>query len=151
MIDIGMIAPDFTLKDQDGNNRSLSDFKGKKVVLYFYPKDNTPGCTKEACSLRDNKDDLSRLNAIIIGISKDSVESHKRFIEKQGLNFILLSDPDHIVMEEYGAWGEKKLYGKTSIGTIRCTYIIDEEGRIEKSFPKVSVNTHGEDIARYLS
>lgn len=151
MLEVGSIAPDFTLQDQNGNDRSLSEFKGKKVILYFYPKDNTPGCTKEACSLRDHKSELENKNAVIIGISKDSIASHQRFIEKQDLNFILLSDPEHKVMESYQAWGEKINYGKKSMGTIRSTYIINEEGVIEKTFPKVAVATHGEDILKYLN
>jgi len=151
MLEIGTIAPDFTLLDQDGKERCLSQFKGKKIILYFYPKDNTAGCTKEACSLRDNYTSFSNLNTIVIGISKDSVQSHTKFIAKEKLNFILLSDPEHIVLEKYEAWGEKTSYGKKSFGTIRCTYIIDEEGKIEKTFPKVSVSTHGEDIVKYLT
>ncbi len=151
MLSVGTIAPDFTLLDQDGKERQLSMWRGKKVVLYFYPKDNTPGCTKEACSLRDNYSDLLKLNTIVVGVSKDSPESHQKFIAKQNLNFVLLSDPEHKVLELYQAWGEKINYGKKSMGTIRCTYIIDEEGKIEKVFPKVSVSTHGEDIINYLS
>lgn len=151
MLKIGTLAPDFTLLDQDGKERTLSEWRGKKVVLYFYPKDNTPGCTKEACSLRDNYSELLKLNAIVVGISKDSIDSHQKFIAKQNLNFILLSDPEHKIMEAYGAWGEKMNYGKKSFGTLRSTYIINEEGIIEKTFPKVSVATHGEDILKYLS
>ncbi len=150
MLEAGSAAPDFTLRDQDGNERKLSDYRGKKVILYFYPKDNTPGCTKEACSLRDAKESLEGHNAVILGVSRDSVESHKKFIEKQNLNFTLLSDPDHEVMQEYGAWGEKVLYGKKSVGTIRITYIIDEEGKVEKAYAKVNTATHGQDVKKYL-
>ena len=150
MLKIDTIAPDFLLLDQDGNERRLSDWRGKKVILYFYPKDNTPGCTKEACSLRDYKDKLEKKNAVIVGVSKDSPSSHQKFIAKQNLNFILLSDPEHKVLEMYEAWGEKTNYGKKTFGTIRCTYIIDEEGIIKKIFPKVSVSTHGEDILQSL-
>ncbi len=150
MLKIDTIAPDFLLLDQDGNERKLSDWRGKKVILYFYPKDNTPGCTKEACSLRDYKDELEKKNAVIVGVSKDSPSSHQKFIAKQNLNFILLSDPEHEVLEMYEAWGEKINYGKKTFGTIRCTYIIDEEGIIKKIFPKVSVSTHGEDILQAL-
>ncbi len=150
MLAEGTKAPLFTLDDQNGNNVSLSDFRGQKVVLYFYPKDNTPGCTKEACSIRDNMPDFSRLNVKILGVSRDSGESHRKFIEKQNLNFTLLSDPEHKVMEEYGAWGEKTLYGKKSMGVIRSTFVINEDGVIEKVYKKVNTSTHGEDLKKYL-
>ena len=151
MLTEGTIAPDFTLVDQDGKERKLSDYRGERVILYFYPKDNTPGCTKEACSLRDREVDFSQLNTTILGISRDSSESHKKFIAKEKLNFTLLSDPDHKVMEEYGAWGEKLLYGKKSLGVIRSTFIINKDGVIEKVYKKVSTATHGDDILKYLS
>lgn len=150
MLAEGTKAPLFTLADQDGNNVSLSDFRGQKVVLYFYPKDNTPGCTREACSIRDNMPDFSRLNVKILGVSRDSGESHRKFIEKQNLNFTLLSDPEHKVMEEYGAWGEKTLYGKKSMGVIRSTFVINEDGVIEKVNKKVNTATHGEDLKKYF-
>ena len=150
MLAEGTKAPLFTLADQDGSNVSLSDFRGQKVVLYFYPKDNTPGCTKEACSIRDNMPDFSRLNVKIFGVSRDSGESHRKFIEKQNLNFTLLSDPEHKVMEEYGAWGEKTLYGKKSTGVIRSTFVINEDGVIEKVYKKVNTATHGEDLKKYF-
>lgn len=150
MLAEGTKAPLFTLDDQNGNNVSLSDFRGQKVVLYFYPKDNTPGCTKEACSIRDNMPDFSRLNVKILGVSRDSGESHRKFIEKQNLNFTLLSDPGHQVMEEYGAWGEKTLYGKKSMGVIRSTFVINEDGVIEKVYKKVNTATHGEDLKKYF-
>lgn len=150
MLAEGTKAPLFTLADQDGSNVSLSDFRGQKVVLYFYPKDNTPGCTKEACSIRDNMPDFSRLNVKIFGVSRDSGESHRKFIEKQNLNFTLLSDPEHKVMEEYGAWGEKTLYGKKSMGVIRSTFVINEDGVIEKVYKKVNTATHGEDLKKYF-
>lgn len=150
MLAEGTKAPLFTLADQDGNNVSLSDFRGQKVVLYFYPKDNTPGCTKEACSIRDNMPDFSRLNVKILGVSRDSGESHRKFIEKQNLNFTLLSDPEHKVMEEYGAWGEKTLYGRKSMGVIRSTFVINEDGVIEKVYKKVNTATHGEDLKKYF-
>ncbi len=150
MLAEGTKAPLFTLDDQNGNNVSLSDFRGQKVVLYFYPKDNTPGCTKEACSIRDNMPDFSRLNVKILGVSRDSGESHRKFIEKQNLNFTLLSDPEHKVMEEYGAWGEKTLYGKKSMGVIRSTFVINEDGVIEKVYKKVNTATHGEDLKKYF-
>lgn len=150
MLAEGIKAPLFTLADQDGNNVNLLDFRGQKVVLYFYPKDNTPGCTKEACSIRDNMPDFSRLNVKILGVSRDSGESHRKFIEKQNLNFTLLSDPEHKVMEEYGAWGEKTLYGKKSMGVIRSTFVINEDGVIEKVYKKVNTATHGEDLKKYF-
>ena len=150
MLAEGTKAPLFTLADQNGSNVSLSDFRGQKVVLYFYPKDNTPGCTKEACSIRDNMPDFSRLNVKILGVSRDSGESHRKFIEKQNLNFTLLSDPEHKVMEEYGAWGEKTLYGKKSMGVIRSTFVINEDGVIEKVYKKVNTATHGEDLKKYF-
>lgn len=150
MLAEGTKAPLFTLADQDGSNVSLSDFRGQKVVLYFYPKDNTPGCTKEACSIRDNMPDFSRLNVKILGVSRDSGESHRKFIEKQNLNFTLLSDPEHKVMEEYGALGEKTLYGKKSMGVIRSTFVINEDGVIEKVYKKVNTATHGEDLKKYF-
>ena len=150
MLAEGTKAPLFTLDDQNGNNVSLSDFRGQKVVLYFYPKDNTPGCTKEACSIRDNMPDFSRLNVKILGVSRDSGESHRKFIEKQNLNFTLLSDPGHQVMEEYGAWGEKTLYGKKGMGVIRSTFVINEDGVIEKVYKKVNTATHGEDLKKYF-
>lgn len=151
MLEANTMAPDFELADQNGNIRKLSDFRGKRVILYFYPKDNTPGCTKEACSLRDSKSTFDSMDTVIIGVSRDGAESHRKFIEKQNLNFILLSDPDHKVMEEYGAWGEKVLYGKRSMGIIRSTFIINADGVIEKVYKKVSTATHGEDILKYLN
>lgn len=150
MLEVGKEAPEFKLQDQDGNERRLSDYRGRRVILYFYPKDNTPGCTKEACSLRDNKPVFDNLDAVIIGVSKDSTASHQKFIANQNLNFTLLSDPEHKVMEMYGAWGEKNMYGKITMGTIRCTYIIDRNGIIEKVYKKVNTATHGEDVRKYL-
>lgn len=150
MLEKGNKAPSFTLMGDDGKEYSLEDFKGKKVLLYFYPKDNTPGCTKEACSLRDWNSELIKRGVTIIGISRDSDKSHNKFREKYGLNFILLSDPEKTVHISYDAWGEKKLYGKVSLGAIRKTFLIDEEGNIEKIWNKVSVATHGEDIVKYL-
>ena len=150
MLEAGTIAPDFTLNDQNDNPITLSSFRGQKVILYFYPKDNTPGCTKEACSLRDEKPIFDNLNAVILGVSKDSESSHQNFIAKQNLNFTLLCDPTHSVMEAYGAWGEKVLYGKKSMGVIRCTFIINEEGVIEKVYRKVNTASHGQDVRKYL-
>lgn len=150
MLEVGTKAPDFTLPDENGNDVTLSSLFGKRIVLYFYPKDNTPGCTKEACSLRDSIEDLGKLDAIVIGISPDSPESHTKFRDKHNLPFHLLSDKAHSVMETYGAYGEKMLYGKKTIGVIRTTYVIDRDGNIEKVFKKVNTATHGEDVKKYL-
>lgn len=150
MLDINTKAPEFTLPDQNGELVSLSSFLGKKVVLYFYPKDNTSGCTKEACSFRDAKPDFDNLNAVVIGVSKDSAKAHRSFIEKQSLNFMLLTDENAEVLEKYEAWGEKSMYGKKYMGIIRCTYVIDENGMIIKTYPKVSVSTHGQDVKSFL-
>ena len=150
MLEVGNKAPSFTLMGDDVKEYSLESYKGKKVLLYFYSKDNTPGCTKEACSLRDWKEELIKRGVVIMGVSKDSIQSHNKFREKYGLDFILLSDPEKTVHIAYGAWGEKKLYGKVSLGTIRKTFLIDEEGNIEKIWNKVSVATHGEDVVKYL-
>lgn len=151
MIDIGTIAPDFTLPDENGEERKLSDERGKIVVLYFYPKDNTPGCTKEACSLRDSIEDLKGLDAVVIGISPDKSESHRKFIDKFSLPFHLLSDTEHSVMEIYGAYGEKMMYGKKTIGVIRTTYIIGKDGKVLKVFRKVNTATHGDDVRKALA
>lgn len=143
-------AIDFTLPDFRGNNISLSDFKGKKVVVYFYPKDNTSGCNKEACSFRDVYDDILDTGAVVIGISPDNSDSHEKFKNKFGLPFYLLSDTDHKTAEAYGAWGEKKMYGKTYMGIIRSTFIIDENGNVIKVYPKVSPEGHGEEVLKFL-
>lgn len=127
----------------------LSEFKGQQVVLYFYPKDNTPGCTQEACDFRDNYNRLTP-KATVIGVSPDSIASHKKFQEKHGLNFILLSDPDHLLAEKFGAWGEKSLYGKKYMGIIRSTFILDEVGQIKKSWNKVNVKGHVDEILEAL-
>lgn len=150
MLKENSMAPDFELPNENGELVKLSSFRGQKVVVYFYPKDDTPGCTKEACSFRDAKPIFDDLNAIIIGISRDGGTSHQGFIAKHGLNFTLLSDEDHKVMEEYGAWGEKMLYGKVSIGVIRSTFIIDEEGKILKTYYKVNTAVHGQAVSNYL-
>ena len=150
MLEVGNKAPSFTLMGDDGKEYSLEEYKGKKVLLYFYPKDNTPGCTKEACSLRDWNSEIIKRGVTVMGVSKDSIQSHNKFREKHGLNFILLSDPEKTVHMAYDAWGEKKLYGKISLGTIRKTFLIDENGNIEKIWNKVAVATHGEDVVKYL-
>ena len=150
MLETGTKAPDFTLNDKDGNAVSLADFAGKKVVLYFYPKDNTPGCTRQACAFAAAYEDFKTLDAVVIGVSKDSEASHRRFAEKNGLPFILLSDPGLKAIQAYGVWQEKKNYGKVSMGVVRSTFIIDEKGIIEKVMPKVKPDTNAAEILEYL-
>ncbi len=150
MLKSGDKAIEFKLKSFDGRDISLSDFKGKKIVLYFYPKDNTPGCTKEACGFRDIYDYILEAGAVVIGISPDGEKSHAKFRDKYNLPFYLLSDEDHNVSIMYGAWGEKKMYGKTYMGIIRSTFIINEDLIIEKVFPKVSPEGHAEEILDLL-
>ena len=151
MLEIGMKAPEFTLSDKDGNAVSLSDFLGKKVVLYFYPKDNTPGCTRQACAFAAAYEGFKRRDVLVIGISKDSVASHLKFAEKHALPFILLSDPELQAIQAYGVWQEKKLYGKVNMGVVRSTFIIDEQGKIEKVMPKVKPDTNAGEILAYLA
>ena len=151
MLEIGMKAPDFTLKDNDGNAVSLSDFLGKKVVLYFYPKDNTPGCTRQACAFAAAYDGFRKKDVVVIGVSRDSVASHQKFARKYDLPFILLSDPELQAIQSYGVWQEKKLYGKVSMGVVRTTFIIDEQGTIEKIMPKVKPDTNAAEILSYLA
>ena len=141
-----MIAPDFALLDSEGREHKLSDYFGKKIVLYFYPKDNTPGCTRQACAFASAYDEFRRRDIVVIGISRDSVASHKRFSEKYNLPFILLSDPDLAAIQSYGVWQEKKLYGKTSFGVVRTTFIIDEDGKISAVMPKVKPDTNAGEI-----
>lgn len=150
MLTEGMIAPDFTLPADGGSEVTLAEYRGKKVVLYFYPKDDTPGCTTEACNFRDDHALLLAAGAVVLGVSPDPVKSHARFKTKFSLPFALLSDPEHRVAEQYGAWGEKVLYGKKSIGILRSTFIIDEEGRIFKVFPRVKVNNHSQEVLAAL-
>jgi thioredoxin-dependent peroxiredoxin len=150
LLAVGTQAPDFTTTDQDGKKRSLSDFKGKRVILYFYPKDNTSGCTKEACAFRDHFDEFRRLGVEILGVSVDSEKSHQSFVQKHGLPFTLLADTDKRLVEAYGVWGEKRLYGKKYMGTNRVTYLIDEGGKIAAVFPKVKPDTHPEEILAIL-
>ncbi len=149
-MEAGMKAPDFTLLDKDGKRISLSDFLGKKVVLYFYPKDNTPGCTRQACTFASTYKEFEKNDIIVIGISKDSVASHQKFAEKYDLRFILLSDPDRVAIGAYGVWQEKKNCGKVSMGVVRTTFIIDEEGNIEKVMNKVKPDTNAVEILEYL-
>ena len=151
MQEIGMKAPEFTLNDKDGNTVSLSDFLGKKVVLYFYPRDNTPGCTRQACAFAAAYEGFKAKDVVVIGVSKDSVASHQKFARKYDLPFILLSDPELQAIQSYGVWQEKKLYGKVSYGVVRTTFIIDEEGKIEKIMPKVKPDTNAAEILSYLA
>ena len=150
MLEIGMKAPEFSLFDKNGNNVSLSDFLGKKVVLYFYPKDNTPGCSRQACAFAGAYEGFKSRDVVVIGISKDSVASHLKFAQKYDLPFILLSDPELHAIQAYGVWQEKKLYGKVSMGVVRTTFIIDELGNIEKVMPKVKPDTNASEILEYL-
>ena len=150
MLEVSAKAPDFTLSDQNGNEVSLSSFLGKKVVLYFYPKDNTPGCTRQACAFASVYEDFKKIDTVVIGVSKDSAASHAKFAQKHGLPFILLSDPDLAAIKAYDVWQEKKLYGKVSMGVVRTTYVIDENGFIEKVMPKVKPDTNAAEILEYL-
>ena len=151
MIEIGSKAPDFALLDKDSNTVRLSDFLGKKVVLYFYPKDNTPGCTRQACAFGARYKDFEKKGIVVIGISKDSVASHVKFAQKYELPFILLSDPELEAIKAYDVWQEKKLCGKVSMGVVRSTFIIDEQGMIEKVMPKVKPDTNAEEILEFLN
>ncbi|MFY7829663.1 MAG: thioredoxin-dependent thiol peroxidase [Flectobacillus sp.] len=139
---VGSVAPDFEQKNQDGELVKLSDFRGQKVVLYFYPKDSTPGCTAQACNLNDNLDALKAKGYVVLGVSVDSPKSHKKFIEKYGLGFTLISDEDHSVVESYGVWVEKSMYGRSYMGTARTTFIIDENGVIQDIISKVDTKNH---------
>ena len=150
MLEAGMKAPAFTLPDKEGNLVSLSDFAGKRVVLYFYPKDNTPGCTRQACAFAAAYEEFKTLEAVVIGISRDSGASHQKFADKHGLPFILLSDPELTAIQAYGVWQEKKLYGKVSMGVVRTTFVIDGHGVIEKVMPKVKPDTNAEEVLSYL-
>lgn len=147
---VGDKAPAFSLKNTDGKTVKLSDFKGKKVVIYFYPRDMTPGCTVEACGFRDDYAQLKKRSVEILGVSGDDQASHQKFTEKYSLPFTLLSDPDHTMMEKYGAWGEKSMYGKKFMGILRITYVIDEEGKIAHIFKKVKTDTHSQDVIKVV-
>ncbi len=147
---IGQKAPAFALPNQDGKIMRLSDFKGKKVVLYFYPKDDTPGCTKESCAFRDGLDEIHASGAVVLGISGDSVDSHKKFVKKFNLNFPLLSDEKKTALQAYGVWKEKSLYGRKYMGIERTTFIIDEQGKLDDIFPKVKVDGHLEEVLAEL-
>lgn len=149
-VEAGSPAPDFTLFNDAGEPVRLSDLRGRAVVLYFYPKDDTPGCTKEACAFRDRNSEILKLGAEVLGVSPDSVESHAKFREKYGLNFRLLADTDHSVAEQYGAWREKNMYGKKSMGVQRSTFLIDAEGKVAKVWKRVRVDGHDEEVLTAL-
>ena len=146
MLEVGTKAPDFTLPDQNGNMRSLSEYRGKKVILYFYPKDNTAGCTKQACGFAERYPQFTEKGAVVLGVSKDSVASHKKFEEKYGLPFTLLADPELVAIQAYDVWQEKKNYGKTYMGVVRTTYLIDENGKMVKAFDKVKAADNPEQM-----
>lgn len=151
MLEIGSQAPPFTLVNQDGELISLTDYTGQWVVVYFYPKDDTPGCTTEACSFRDGFHELTKHQVVILGISKDSVASHKKFHNKFGLNFDILSDPDRTVIEAYDAWQPKSMYGKTFMGIQRMTYLVNPDGRIASVWPKVTPKDHATAILNFVA
>jgi len=150
MLEVGSKAPDFTLLDKDGREVSLSDYLGRKIVLYFYPRDNTPGCTRQACAFAQQYEQFRSQNVVVIGISKDSVASHLKFALKYELPFVLLADPQLQAIQAYDVWQEKKQYGKISMGVVRSTYVIDEQGMIEKVMPKVKPDTNAAEILAYL-
>ena len=150
MLNVGEKAPEFTLPDRNGQPVRLSDFAGKRVVLYFYPRDNTPGCTRQACAFARLYEEFQALNAVVVGVSKDSVASHDKFAQKYGLPFVLLSDPELLAIQAYGVWQEKKLYGKTSMGVVRTTYLLDEQGVIQKVMPKVKPDQNAREVLAFL-
>ena len=151
MLEVGTMAPDFTLLNQNGEDISLSQYRGQKVILYFYPKDNTPGCTKQACGFAQLYPDFTEKGAVILGVSKDSVKSHKKFEEKYQLPFTLLSDPDLVAIQAYDVWKEKNMYGKKVMGVVRTTYLINEEGIIEKAYTKVKAAQNPNDMLEVLN
>jgi peroxiredoxin Q/BCP len=148
---LGQEAPDFTLRDQDGAEVTLSDLRGETVVLYFYPRAETPGCTTQACGVRDHRDDYEKAGARVIGVSPDEPEALRKFADNQSLEFTLLADPDHAVAEAYGAWGEKSMYGKKYMGILRSTFIVDADGRISHTFPKVQPKKHDALVLKALA
>jgi peroxiredoxin Q/BCP len=150
MLKVGERAPDFSASDQNGNNVKLSDFKGKSVVLYFYPKDMTPGCTVEACGFRDDQGAIKKKGAVVLGVSKDGPASHKKFAEKNDLSFPLLADESGAIVKAYGAWGEKSMYGRKYMGILRVTYVLGPEGRVKAVFPKVKPAGHSADVLGVL-
>lgn len=151
MLEVGTLAPDFTLMNQDGSPVTLSQFRGRKVILYFYPRDNTAGCSRQACAFNAAKEELNRLNAVVLGVSKDSQASHRKFADKYELGFDLLTDPERTVIEPYGVWQEKKQCGKVSMGVVRSTYLIDENGVVELALPKVKPDTNAAQLVEYLT
>lgn len=151
MIEEGQEAPDFTLPDQEGNDVTLSDLRGQPVVLYFYPKADTPGCTTQACGIRDRSDEYDKTGAKVVGVSYDTAEDQKKFAEKFDLDFTLLADSEHEVSELYGTWGEKNMYGKKYMGVTRATFILDPDGKVSKVFPKVSPKTHDDVVLEALA
>ncbi len=151
MIETGQEAPDFTLQDQDGSEVKLSSLRGQPVVLYFYPRADTPGCTTQACSIRDNQDEYAQYGARVLGISPDTVEDIKAFADKHGLPFTLLADPEHKVTETYGAWGERSMYGNKFMGVIRSTWVLDPEGRVAAVFPKIQPKQHDKKVLKALA
>ncbi|MFI3228983.1 MAG: thioredoxin-dependent thiol peroxidase [Bacillota bacterium] len=151
MLEVGTIAPEIALNDANGNEVKLSDYKGKKVIVYFYPKDNTPGCTKQAQGFAECNAAIEEKGAVVIGISKDSVASHAKFRDKYALPFILLSDPEKIAIEAFGVWQEKKLYGKVSFGVVRSTFIIDEQGVVEKVYKAAKATENPTQVCKYLN
>ena len=151
MLEVGTMAPDFTLLNQNGEEISLSQYRGQKIILYFYPKDNTPGCTKQACGFAQLYPDFVKKGAVILGVSKDSVKSHKKFEEKYQLPFTLLSDPDLVAIQAYDVWKEKNMYGKKVMGVVRTTYLINEEGIIEKAYTKVKAAQNPNDMLEVLN
>ena len=150
MLEVGMKAPDFALSDQHGRTVRLSEFLGRRVVLYFYSRDNTPGCTRQACAFARSYEQFRTKDVVVIGVSKDSAASHQKFAQKNQLPFLLLSDPELQAIQAYGVWQEKKLYGKVSMGVVRTTYLIDPQGKIERVMAKVKPDTNAEEILRYL-
>jgi thioredoxin-dependent peroxiredoxin len=150
-LNVGSKAPNFSLVANDGKKYSLKDFKGKKIVLYFYPKDDTSGCTAEACSFRDNLSSIKKKGALVLGVSPDGLKSHEKFVSKYDLNFPVLSDESKEMLTEYGVWQEKSMYGRKYMGVVRTTYIIDEKGKISHIFPKVKVDGHTEEVLKALS
>ena len=150
MLNVGEKAPEFTLPDRNGQPVRLSDFAGKRVVLYFYPRDNTPGCTRQACAFARLYEEFQALNAVVVGVSKDSAASHDKFAQKYGLPFVLLSDQELLAIQAYGVWQEKKLYGKTSMGVVRTTYLLDEQGVIQKVMPKVKPDQNAGEVLAFL-
>jgi thioredoxin-dependent peroxiredoxin len=150
VVEEGQEAPDFTLPDQDGNQVTLSELRGQPVVLYFYPKSDTPGCTTQACGIRDHRADYERSDAKVLGVSPDTVTAQRKFADKYGLDFTLLADENHEVADLYGVWGEKEMYGKNYMGVQRATFVIDSDGKVAKVFPKVSPKTHDELVLEAL-